>query len=554
MFFLRSIRRRLVTGFTIALTLMLVMAAAGIVGLVWHQDAVAELEELLLRQPDRDRLMAVVAGIPDTLNLNAQLNLKNPDALQKLRHDYHAGIVAAEDEFQEFRRKLESIDQTPEMFRQQGLIYSRLLLVERDLVQLRQLQQALQPGPDPADVAPNAGSPNAGSPGARPSNAVAADTVAETFGAVIIEASRLNSEIRRTLSTLPAFHDSSQVLSSLGRERRRSERLLKLILILTPIAVALYGITILFGFRWISQPLRTIARGASRIGHGDIGYRIPSVSRWNDEFANLTENVNRMADRFQQSEESLQAKVEERSRQLIRSERLAGIGFLAAGVAHEINNPLSAITMAAESLQNRLYDVVDPGHPDEKEMFDRLSMIQRESRRCGEITARILNFSRGENAEKAMDDLTRIVGEVLAIIRPMDRYRDRTITFERVEPLMVEINGSQIKQVVLNLVANALQATQPGGHVEIRLLEQIDWVIVEVQDDGSGMSTDTIRNLFEPFYTTKETGQGTGLGLSITHRIVEDHDGTIDPISAGAGQGSLFRVRLPKRQSQQNAA
>ncbi len=532
MFFLRSIRRRLVTGFAIALTLMLVLASAGIVGLIWHQNAVAELEDLLHHRPDRDRLMSVIAGIPDTLH--SDLDLRKPQAIRKLRDDYGTSVARAIEELEEFRLRVEGLEPTPELFRQQGMINSRLLVVQRDLARLSELQNLLHTTADgPATTGP---------------------AVADRFAPVVIEASRLNSEIRRTLSTLPSFHDSQHVLTSLQKERRRSERLLRLVLILTPIAVGLYGITILCGFRWISQPLRTVAKGASRIGNGDTAYRIPAVSRWNDEFANLTENVNRMADRFQQAEESLTAKVKERSQQAVRSERLAGIGFLAAGVAHEINNPLSAISLASDSLRNMLYDVVPPGHADEKHIFERLAMIQTESKRCGEITARILNFSRGEKAAKAMDDLTRIIGEVLAMIRPMEKFQNRRLTFDRAEPLLLEVNGAQIKQVVLNLVANALQATSPGGHVDIRLIEQVDWVIIEIQDDGSGMSPETIQNLFEPFFTTKDTGQGTGLGLSITHRIIEDHDGTIDPISDGVGKGSLFRVRLPRRQVQQHAA
>ncbi|MEZ6125203.1 MAG: histidine kinase dimerization/phospho-acceptor domain-containing protein [Planctomycetaceae bacterium] len=119
---------------------------------------------------------------------------------------------------------------------------------------------------------------------------------------------------------------------------------------------------------------------------------------------------------FQEAEEDLNAKVEERSRQLVRSERLAHVGFLAAGLAHEVNNPLQSITIAAESIQLRLHDLLDPENQDAQEAMDRLGMIQRESRRCGEITRRLLDFARSDNPEgiprpvtMAVDDLTRIV-------------------------------------------------------------------------------------------------------------------------------------------------
>jgi two-component system NtrC family sensor kinase len=326
------------------------------------------------------------------------------------------------------------------------------------------------------------------------------------------------------------------------------------VLILTFVAVVTYAITIICGFQWISAPLRTIAKGTSRIANGDTDHRLGSVSRWNDEFADLAANCNRMANRFHEAEDSLSAKVEERSRQLVRSERLAGVGFLSAGVAHEINTPLSAITIAAESLQYRLSAHLDLDHQDTAEALRRLDMIQRESKRCGQITRRLLDFARNEKQHILPHDLTHVVQEVLDMVRPMDRYSDRAVVFEETDPLILEINASQIKQVVLNLVANGLQATDAGGTVQIRLEGQTDWVIMEISDDGHGMESENIGNLFEPFFSTKETGQGTGLGLSITHRIIEEHHGTIDPYSEGPGKGSRFSIRLPRRQPQQKAA
>jgi two-component system, NtrC family, sensor kinase len=107
---------------------------------------------------------------------------------------------------------------------------------------------------------------------------------------------------------------------------------------------------------------------------------------------------------------------------------------------------------------------------------------------------------------------------------------------------------------MLNLIVNGLQATDSGGKVEIRIKDQTDWVVIDILDNGHGMTTRNIEQLFEPFYSTKETGQGTGLGLSITHRIIEDHHGTIDPSSPGPGLGSMFSIRLPRRQPIHRAA
>jgi signal transduction histidine kinase len=261
-----------------------------------------------------------------------------------------------------------------------------------------------------------------------------------------------------------------------------------------------------------------------------------------------------MAERAQDAERDLNRKVRERSQQLLRSERLAGLGVLAAGVAHEINNPLSIIRVAADTLDYRLSECLTEDNPDREQIFERLQMIRNESARCGEITARILDFARGEQTTAQVDDITDIVESVLAMVRPMPTYRDREIIFKRTSPLHLLMNSSEIKQVLLNLIFNALQATGEGGRVEIRLIEQCDWVVLEVEDNGSGMSPKTIEQLFEPFYSTKPTGQGTGLGMCITHRIVEDHQGTIEPRNLGDGQGSLFRVRLPLRLSNQDVA
>ena len=308
------------------------------------------------------------------------------------------------------------------------------------------------------------------------------------------------------------------------------------------------------GLRWISGPVREIARGCTRIANGDIGYRLPPVCLWQGEFADVVASVNCMADRFQQAEEDLQYKVRERSEQLFRSQRLANVGFLAAGVAHEINNPLSAISMAAESLEFRLYEMLDTQDDEAKLIMDRIAMIRRESRRCGDITKRLLDFSRGERGGKLSVDIAELIREVLVMVDHLGRYSDREVIVDANRPVFAEVDPAQMKQVILNLVANALQATDPGGQVSISLQEQVDNFLLVVSDDGCGMNSETLQHIFDPFFTTQETGQGTGLGLCITHRIIQDHGGTVTPTSDGEGRGSSFRIRTPRRQLQANAA
>lgn len=530
MFLVSSIRRRLVSGFVVAMLLMLVLAGAGIAGLIWHQEMVDDLSFQLYKSPNRTQLIEKISLIGHHLFLFRPTDLRQPESVMQLRGGFRQQVDSAVFELGEFRGRIEALQQSPELHQQRNKVLIRLDGIAAELGRLLEYSARLR----------------------------LVTTVAERDSYHALQAEVMSSvlQIRNALINLPAYErpHADWLLLSLTKERERTERLLHLILLIAAITIAVFGLTIYLGFRWISIPLRTVSRGATRIANGDTTFRLAPASRWQDEFSDLVEGVNCMANRFQQAEEELQAKVRERSEQLVRSQRLASVGFLAAGVAHEINNPLSAISMASESLEMRLLEWSEGDTRDISEMRDRLAMIRRESRRCGEITRRLLDFSRGERSVKAIDDLTRIIQEVVAMLRHLGDYSDRTIRFDRAEPLMLQINSAQIKQVVLNIVANALQATAPGGNVTIDLTEQVDSVSIVVRDDGSGMDPETLQHVFDPFFTTKDAGQGTGLGLSITHRLVEDHHGTILPSSDGPGEGSTFRIRLPKRQPAASAA
>jgi len=308
-----------------------------------------------------------------------------------------------------------------------------------------------------------------------------------------------------------------------------------------------------YGYAWIFLPIRRLHEAARRVAQGDFGYRV--VLRSRDEMAELAEAFNLMTARFQDVAENLDRQVQERSSQLIRSERLAGVGFLAAGVAHEINNPLSAIAMAAESLEARIDEVVSRLPGDEARVVTQyVQLIVREAFRCKQITERLLDFSRGRDSERVPTDLVQLTTEVLAMARLLSKYKQKQIEFAPCAPCIVEISPAEIKQVVLNLVANGLDAMQPGGTLRLRVIDQLDHAVLQVQDEGCGLSPEVIDNMFEPFYTSKQAGQGTGLGLSISHQIVSQHGGTISAFSAGPGQGATFEVRLPKRAAVRPAA
>ncbi len=322
------------------------------------------------------------------------------------------------------------------------------------------------------------------------------------------------------------------------------------------VVIVLFLCVLRYGYCGIFAPLRQLHRGARRVAQGDFDYRV-KLKRvtTDDEIHELADAFNRMTDRFQEITRDLDAQVQERSQQLVRSERLAGIGFLSAGVAHEINNPLSAIAMAAESLDGRAEELfAELPDADRKLVKQYLSMIQRESFRCQQITRRLLDFARGQDGVVQKFDLTGTIIEVLEMVGHMGKYRERNITLRHTGPVYLEGNGPEIKQVVLNLVANSLDAMDDGGTLDIGITEQCDAIIIVFKDDGVGMTQEVISHLFEPFFTKRKDGKGTGLGLSISHRIVADHGGTIEATSEGLGKGSTFRVRLPRRAVAKNAA
>ena len=315
----------------------------------------------------------------------------------------------------------------------------------------------------------------------------------------------------------------------------------------TAVVVVLFFSLIYFGYHWILVPIRLLHEAASRVANGDYSYRLKL--RGKDEMVDLAEMFNKMTARFQTDKARLAREVEERSRQILRNERLAGIGFFASGISHEINNPLQAIGAAAESLTGRIADGSlgsELPSEDRELLATYLGMIEREAGRCQQITSRVLDFARGTNGPRSRQDLSKIVAEVLDMVSHMSKFDHYKIEFDRSQPHYLDISAAEMKQVILNLVANGLEAMSGSGVLNIQISESVDEVVLTIRDHGCGMTPDVIANLYEPFFTEKLNGKGTGLGLSITHRIVGDHGGRIEATSDGVGQGSTFRVHLPR--------
>ncbi len=350
------------------------------------------------------------------------------------------------------------------------------------------------------------------------------------------------------------------------------------------LAGALFAGLLVLLYIWVVAPLRILIDGSRRIAQqDDFDHRI--YLRSGDEMAELAAALNQMTSRFQQITTELDEQVQQRTQEVVRGEQLASVGFLAAGVAHEINNPLASIAWCAESLESRLHETL---HGDTESLTTEqqaeveilrkyLRRIQDEAFRCKGITERLLDFSRLGDVPRQNTDLAELIQGVIDMVKHLGKYRNKHIEFDDAQHVIAAVNVQELKQVVLNLVTNSLDSLDPGGTVCVTLKKagqelwpdgphragaadggaQIpsdrdgritlagQFAELVVRDNGCGMSEEVLRHLFEPFFTRRRDGSGTGLGLSITYRIITDHGGTLEPASDGVGKGSRMRVLLP---------
>jgi signal transduction histidine kinase len=339
------------------------------------------------------------------------------------------------------------------------------------------------------------------------------------------------------------------------------------------LAVGLLVGLIVYARSAVIRPFKNLLYGARQVASGDFGYRIHTSSL--DEIAELARAINLGAQSFLAIQKDLNEQVRERSEEVIRNEQLASVGFLAAGVAHEINNPLAAIAWSAEALEARLHRILHPqvvsqmqseGNGESSStgnamigtdldtLRSYLRRIQDEAFRCKGITERLLDFSRLGNVQRKQEiDMNEIVEDVVDMVRHMGPYRSQKIeTIPASEPAIAWASPQEMKQVVLNLLTNALESLDADSklgivRVVVQNIPERDEVRLEITDNGCGMSDEVLKHLFEPFFTRRRDGRGTGLGLPITNRIITDHGGRITPRSDGPSMGSSFEIVLPSK-------
>ena len=358
---------------------------------------------------------------------------------------------------------------------------------------------------------------------------------------VSTQVDQLSREMTNLLSICNSFVHRTELQSAI--DLRLAIEGVSTVAVCTLLAAVL---TSLWQYRLVMLPLNRLRLWCRQTADGD--FSIPYHPTQDREFQELGRDVNRMAVELKAFTQKMEAMVASKSRDLVRSERLASVGYLAAGVAHEINSPLNVISGYAELSIKRLGRLEQTSS--DAEVVRHLSIIRSEAFRCKEITQKLLSLAKGNGDVRERISIAQAVVEVAAMVRGLKSMHGRRLVINLPvdQPLEVLANLTEIKQVLLNLFVNAIEAVPGGvGVVTVEGRRAGNWIEVDVTDNGRGMCPQTRERVFEPFFTNKRGAgdPGTGLGLSITHAIITHHHGQIFAHSDGVDQGSRFTIRLP---------
>jgi two-component system NtrC family sensor kinase len=316
-------------------------------------------------------------------------------------------------------------------------------------------------------------------------------------------------------------------------------------------------------WRVVHRPLNVLLEGTERLGRGNLSYRIKDIP--GGELGVLADSLNEMSSRLQTAQLELEnwnirleTKVSEKTRelektrdQMVFAEKMASLGKLSAVVAHEINNPLAGVLVYAKLVRRQLSKLQN-GRDDEESavllgLDDKLSTIEVETARCGDIVRNLLLFSRQREAARAPVDLNSIVERSLKLVQHQADLDEVSADLD-LDPELPQVTceASQMQQAILAVIINGLEAMPDGGTLSVstRYDPERDDVCIEIADTGVGIPEEIKGQIFEPFFSTKSEGKGTGLGLAVMYGIVHRHEGRID-FHSEPGEGTTFQLRVP---------
>lgn len=275
---------------------------------------------------------------------------------------------------------------------------------------------------------------------------------------------------------------------------------------------------------YLTKPIRTLVKGAEEIGKGNLGYKIEPGSS-DDEIQTLSNAFNQMSHSLKEKENL--------EKQLLQADKLATVGQLAAGVAHEINNPLGNISLYTQMLLKKTKDV---------NTKERLKVIGDETDRAAQIVKGLLDFARQSEPKLSRIDINDEIGKVLSILKP--QLKDIRINTTLAPLPLIYADSGHIQQVVMNLLKNSIQSITENGEIMVKTTAKDNNVEMSISDNGRGIPKENLDKIFDPFFTTKEPGKGTGLGLSISYGIIKRHNGSIE-VKSEVGKGTTFTIKLP---------
>ncbi|MEO0206891.1 MAG: cache domain-containing protein [candidate division WOR-3 bacterium] len=328
-------------------------------------------------------------------------------------------------------------------------------------------------------------------------------------------------------------------------------RVVSIFVMIAVVSIIALAIISFFTVKRITKPINELYQLTEKVSKGDLSARARITS--DDEIGELIKSFNQMIQSLQNVTEgyvnltkTLEQKVQEKTSelertrdQLIQSEKLSAIGKLAAGIAHEINNPLTSILINSHLIKEKLNN--------DSKLIEKIEMVIDETKRCAKIVSGLLEFSRQTTPEKKIISINEIIEKTLLLFESIflaNNIKLEVALDNQLPSIMAD--ESKIKQVLTNILLNAMDAMPGGGFIKIRsqLSSNGRFIEIEIEDTGVGIPKENLDRIFDPFFTTKKS-KGTGLGLSISYGIIQQHNGTIEVISE-INKGTIVKVKLPK--------